>query len=191
MRRPGARIGLLPGVAAVIASIAVAAAAAPAAVNAKSDSLPVLTGRVIRIIDGDTLDVALSSGPIRVRMQGVDAPEQNQSGGRKAADWLRKRLAHQTVELEPVSQDRYGRMVAVINLSDRNINLELVKSGWAWAYRRYLRREDQPFCVAESQARQARRGVWATELPASAPWEFRATQGRGPRAATISSACGT
>jgi micrococcal nuclease len=180
MRHSGALTRLL---------LVMAATVAPC--HAMADSSPVLTGRVIRIIDGDTLDVALSSGPVRVRLQGVDAPEQNQSGGRKATDWLRAQLTNQTVELEPVSQDRYERMVAVVYLANRNINLELVRSGWAWAYRRYLRRDDKPLCVAEAQARDARRGLWATELPASPPWEFRATRNREPRVAAISSACGT
>src|SRR5882762_5505503 len=63
---------------------------------------PVVVGSVSRVVDGDTLVVQLSSGPIRVRLYGIDAPEHNQPGGREATDALSALLAGQRVELEPV-----------------------------------------------------------------------------------------
>jgi endonuclease YncB( thermonuclease family) len=45
----------------------------------------VLIGTVTRVIDGDTLDVKLSSGPIRIRLYGVDTPEKNQPHRKKAS----------------------------------------------------------------------------------------------------------
>ncbi len=136
-----------------------------------------LNGRVTRVFDGDTIDVTLSSGPIRVRLQGVDAPERDQLGGDAARQWLIPQLRDQQVSLEPVSQDQYDRMLAVVHLRNRNINRELVQAGHAWAYRHYLRREDRELCSIEERARRARSGLWATT--AHAPWEFRATSGKG------------
>ncbi len=137
-----------------------------------------LAGKVNRVIDGDTIDVLLSSGMIRVRLQGVDAPERDQPGGAAATTWLTQQLRDQQVLLEPVSQDQYDRMVAVVHLQDRNINRELVQTGHAWAYRQYLRRSDAELCSLEEQARLKGRGLWATA--AYAPWEYRATNGKGP-----------
>jgi micrococcal nuclease len=48
------------------------------------DSLPVLVGTVTKIVDGDTIDVQLSSGPIRVPLHGIDTPERGQPGAKEA-----------------------------------------------------------------------------------------------------------
>lgn len=139
----------------------------------------VLPGRVTRVIDGDTLDVLLSSGRVRVRLQGVDAPERDQPGGHESAQWLRQRVMNRDVLLEPVTQDRYDRMVAIVHLDDANVNRELLRAGQAWAFRRYLRAADRIFCDIESTARRQRLGLWGDD-PARAPWEFRTTRGAGP-----------
>jgi len=143
------------------------------------DAAPVLAGKVTRIIDGDTIDVWLTSGRIRVRLHGVDAPERNQPGGGAATEWLSQHLRDQPVQLEPVSQDQYQRMVAVVHQDGRNINRELVQAGHAWAYRRYMRRSERDLCTLEDRARRARAGLWAART-ARAPWEYRTTNGKGP-----------
>lgn len=148
------------------------------AASVRSDTAAVLTGKVTRVIDGDTIDVLLSSGLIRVRLHGVDAPERDQPGGAAATSWLAEQLPDRQVLLEPISQDQYDRMVAVVHLQDRNINRELVQTGHAWAYRQYMRRSDAGLCSLEQQARIRRSGLWAAA--AVAPWEYRATNGRGP-----------
>jgi endonuclease YncB( thermonuclease family) len=139
----------------------------------------VLAGRVTRVIDGDTLDVLLASGRVRVRLHGVDAPERDQYGGRQAQEWLRKRVQNRSVMLEPVSQDRYERMVAIVHLEMAIVNLELVRSGNAWAYRDYLRGTDGVLCDLEAAARGERQGLWQALHP-RAPWEYRSTRSRGP-----------
>lgn len=139
-----------------------------------------LPARVLRVIDGDTLDARLSSGRIRVRLHGIDAPERDQPGGDAATRWLAARVADRDVQLEPVSQDQYGRMVAIVHLDDLNLNRELVRAGHAWAYRRYLRREDRHWCALEEAARKEGIGLWAAASP-RAPWEFRAARGAARR----------
>lgn len=151
----------------------------PAATATAAEAL--LPGHVLRVIDGDTLDVRLQSGRVRVRLQGVDAPERDQRGGREATVFLRERLADSQVLLEPVSQDQYDRLVAVVHRDSVNLNEVLVREGHAWAFRRYLRREDRRLCALEAEARAAARGLWHSRTgPAHAPWEHRATRGRGP-----------
>jgi endonuclease YncB( thermonuclease family) len=149
--------------------------ALPAAQRAEG----LLAGKVTRVIDGDTIDVILDSGRIRVRLQGIDAPERDQPGGREAQRWLQQRLIDQLIQLEPVSQDRYERMVAIVHADDGIVNEQLLQAGHAWAYRHYLRRADRHYCDLEERARSARLGLWATAAP-HAPWQHRQTAGRGP-----------
>lgn len=136
---------------------------------------PVLEGRVSRVIDGDSIEVELSSGPIEVRMHSIDAPEWDQPGGREARAALQERLRGADVVIVPVEQDRYGRMAAVVYLDDANVDAWLVRQGHAWVYRQYAR--DSRYCEAEIAARSERRGVWARPATEQrAPWEWRAAR---------------
>ena len=133
---------------------------------------PVLFGTVTRVVDGDTLVVQLSTGPIRVRLYGIDAPEHNQPGGRESAAALTSLVSGERVELEPINQDRYSRMVARVVRGQLDVNAEMIRRGDAWVYRHYLRREDRGWCSLESEARKAHRGLWAVRDPVP-PWDFR------------------
>jgi endonuclease YncB( thermonuclease family) len=133
---------------------------------------PVLVGTVTRVVDGDTIVVELSSGHIRVRLYGIDAPEHNQVGGAQATAALRSLVNGARVELEPISQDRYDRMVARVLRGQLDVNAEMVRLGDAWVYRKYLRREDRSWCAIEREARTAHRGLWADRDPLP-PWNFR------------------
>lgn len=138
------------------------------------DQLPVLVGTVSKIVDGDTIDVQLSSGPIRVRFHGIDTPERGQPWGTEATGALSQLVMGKEIQIEPFSQDRYERMIGIVYLDDLNVNLELVKRGHAWAYRQYMRKADSVLCINEAAARTAKKGLWA--LPADhqvAPWEWR------------------
>jgi endonuclease YncB( thermonuclease family) len=136
----------------------------------------VLRGTVVQVTDGDTARVRLQSGPITVRFYGIDAPERDQPHGKDAGSVLRQLINGKAVELIPVEQDQYDRLVAVVMLGERNINLEMVARGNAWAYRHYLGdfRDDQQYCKWEATARERQLGLW--RLPAKsrrAPWEWR------------------
>jgi endonuclease YncB( thermonuclease family) len=140
---------------------------------------PVLEGRVTAVMDGDSIKVELDSGPIEVRMHSIDAPERDQPGGAEARAALTQRLGNAAVALEPVEQDQYGRMIAVVYQDEANVNAWMVREGHAWVYRQYAR--DARYCEAEVAARSEKSGVWA--LPVAdqkAPWEWRAVQ-RGRR----------
>ena len=72
-----------------------------------------------------------------------------------------------------IDTDKYKRMVGIVYLESRNINLEMIWEGWAWAYREYL---DRPYASqyldAEKEARNKRLGLWRQGNP-QPPWEFR------------------
>jgi len=150
------------------------------AAAARAADTPRLSGVVVGITDGDTIDVRLVSGMIRVRLYGVDAPERDQPHGMASRRELSRLVFGRNVELEPVEQDRYDRLVARVWLGETDVNAELLELGAAWVYRRYAREES--YCVREKAARDRGRGLW--RLPAEqrvAPWEWRQRETRpGP-----------
>lgn len=138
------------------------------------DTEPVLVGRVTKVVDGDTLDVLLQSGPIRIRLHGIDAPEKSQPHGKEATAALTNLVLHKEVQIEPFEQDRYDRLIGVVYIGQKNVNAELVRLGQAWAYRRYMRKADAGLCKFEEDARRAKRGLWApSKQGITAPWEWR------------------
>lgn len=141
---------------------------------ADDDTRTVLTGVVTKVIDADTVDVKLASGPIRIRLHGIDSPERGQPWEDESTAALKERILGKQVDVEPFQQDRYDRLIGIIFLGDIDINAELVQHGHAWAYRRYMRKSDAALCADEAQARLAKRGLWS--LPKNdriAPWEWR------------------
>lgn len=137
-----------------------------------SDEHAVLEGRVVKVVDGDTIDVQLQSGSIRIRFHAVDAPETSQDHGREASAALSALIMGKEVQIEPFEQDRYDRLVGVVYMRELNVNAELVRNGHAWAMRRYMRKADANLCSLEAAARDQRRGLWASSN-AIAPWEYR------------------
>lgn len=148
-----------------------------------------LPGTLVRVVDGDTIQARLASGPITIRLHGIDTPEASQPLGRAATKALRSWLEGEALEIEPIEQsDGYGRLVAKVFVRGDDVNARMVESGYAWAYRRYLRRRpvDERYCRLEAEARDAGRGVW-TGPPEEwhPPWESRARD-RGDRVAPAS-----
>jgi endonuclease YncB( thermonuclease family) len=141
--------------------------------SAVINDVSVLVGRVTEVTDGDTIHVALASGPIIVRLHAIDTPERAQPWGRQATAALKRRLRKGTeVSVVPIEQDQYDRLVAVVYHGSENVNAWMVQQGHAWAYRQYL--DDAQYCAWEQQARASGLGVWS--LPSTkriAPWEFR------------------
>jgi endonuclease YncB( thermonuclease family) len=136
-----------------------------------------LSGRVVRIADGDTITVLdASNTQHRIRLQGIDAPESKQDFGTQSKKKLSGLIFGKDVEVVYEKTDQYGRLVGKILLEGRDINLEQVRSGMAWHYKEYEREqatEDRElYARAEDEARRARRGLWGDTNPVE-PSEFR------------------
>ncbi|MBL8137009.1 MAG: thermonuclease family protein [Acidobacteria bacterium] len=124
--------------------------------------------RVRQIIDGDTITV---SGVGVVRLLGVDAPEktggyrQSEPYGDAATAFMKRLLEGQIVRLEydGATKDQYNRTLAYVFLPDgRLANVEIIKAGFAETYRRFEYRRKPDFFAAEREAKDAKRGMWAT-----------------------------
>lgn len=138
------------------------------------------TGKVVRVADGDTVTVAARGGrKTNVRLYGIDAPEvrhretPGQAYGRQARQALKGLTLGRNVRVRIVDVDTHGRSVGIVSEGDVNVNLAMVRTGWAWAYRRHLSAPyASEFIDAEREARARRLGLWQDANPMP-PWEFR------------------
>lgn len=127
-------------------------------------------GMVIKITDGDTVHVLDADKQThKIRLAGIDAPERKQPYGKAAGKYLAKQINQQTVCVDWHKRDRYKRLVGVIRYEGRDVNLELVKAGYAWHYKKY-QREQTPadrviYADAEVQARSDVVGLWQEPNP--------------------------
>jgi len=141
-----------------------------------------LTGRVIRVSDGDTARVLVGTQPVTVRLEGIDAPETGQAFGNRSKQALSAIVFGKTVTVRKTGEDRFGRALGFIIVDGVNANAKMVEDGWAWHYKKYS--SDERLRSLEREARDAKRGLWADPNPV-APWDFRAIR-RAPRADLIS-----
>ena len=133
-----------------------------------------ITGLVVRVVDGDTIHVLpKDKATLKVRLEGIDAPETGQPFGTKARQALASKILAKTVTVETTGNDKYGRTLGIVWLNGRNINLEMVAEGWAWHFKKYSK--DAALANAETEARAKHAGLWADANPQS-PWDWRATE---------------
>jgi micrococcal nuclease len=141
-----------------------------------------LPATILSVGDGDTIRVRTNDKLLTVRLACVDAPEMSQrSYGQAAANRLKQLLpVGQTVTLDVVDQDRYGRTVAQVKNGNLSINLVLIQEGQAAVYRQYLSgcpELRERLLSAETKAKARRLGLWAQVSPVM-PWDYR--QGARP-----------
>jgi endonuclease YncB( thermonuclease family) len=138
------------------------------------------TGKVTRVIDGDTVSVQSERGgrAQRLRLQGLDAPESCQSGGAESTQALVRMVLGQRVQVDVEQTDVYGRGLAHLSLQGEDVGARLVREGQAWSYR--WKANPGPYLAEERQARSARRGLFAQARP-ELPRHFRKRHGPCPR----------
>jgi endonuclease YncB( thermonuclease family) len=145
-----------------------------------------IRGKVTVVAEGDTLTVLDGSNrQHNIRLIGIDAPELNQAFGEKAKKSLSDLVYGKTVTVTGSKTDRDLYILGKVMLGARDINLEQIRRGFAWFYRRYateLSRDDaRAYESAEDDARARERGLWADPGPIP-PWELRAAQRSEPAA---------
>ena len=108
-------------------------------------------GRVVRVLDGDTIDVMLSQHPVRVRLVNIDAPEKKQDYGRWSEKIMKSLIAGKTVTVTYFQRDRYGRILGQVYAPDgMNVNHFMVRAGAAWVYEQYNTDPVLPVLQAET-----------------------------------------
>lgn len=153
----------------------------PAAAEARPDSKaagPTVTG-IARVIDGDTLQI----GEVRIRLEGIDAPEAGQTCKRKyvgawacgtaATGALARLVEGRSIACEPRGLDKYGRMLGVCFAGSQDVNAAMVRQGHAWAFVKY----SATYVNEEALARKESLGIWQGE--STPAWEYRAQRWAG------------
>ncbi|HDN7368046.1 TPA: thermonuclease family protein [Salmonella enterica subsp. enterica serovar Chester] len=130
-----------------------------------------IQGKVIRVLDGDTIEVLQDKKPVRIRLANIDAPEKKQAFGRWSANQLKALLAAQPVTVTYTQTDRYGRIIGrVFTTNGTEASRFMVQSGAAWVYERY--NTDKSLPALQREAQEQKRGLWADTNPVP-PWEWR------------------
>ena len=127
---------------------------------------------VVRIVDGDTIEVFLPHGLDKVRLIGVDTPELNRNK-RKPVEYFAKEATAFTTRMvrgKPVrlageagqpNRDRYNRLLRYVFLEDGScLNAEIVRQGYGHAYVKFPFARMEEFRGYEREAREAGRGLW-------------------------------
>ena len=129
---------------------------------------------VVKIVDGDSIEVRHKGTSIRVRLWGIDTPEWRQPFSKAAKKYTAKLVGNTEVTLEEKDWDDYGRLVALVTMADnRSLNEELLKAGLAWVHIYYCK---EAICdkwyAYESQARERQIGLWSDKAPVP-PWVWK------------------
>ena len=126
----------------------------------------------IKITDGDTIKI---NGE-KIRFSGIDTPELKQmctkddvknSCGIKAKQILIDKIADNNVYCVNEGKDQYNRTLAECFVNNKSLSSYLVRSGYAFAYRKYSKK----FIADEDYARINKIGMWSMKF--EYPWDFR------------------
>ena len=153
--------------------------------------------RVIKVVDGDTLDVVPANArrggvATRVRLWGIDAPEWEQPLGPEAMRALNELFcdARGVLRMEVFAYDQYARALGLLYWDrdgrGQSVNRAMVRLGYAYASRHRQGawfRKELGFDAAEHEARRRRLGVWGLDASRRVtPWAYRSRQRRPERA---------
>ena len=128
--------------------------------------------QVIKVVDGDTIHL---DGE-KIRFTGIDTPELKQTClkdgiedpcGVTAKQILIDKIGNDNVECISEGKDRYKRTLAECFVNNESLSSYLVRSGYAFAYRKYSKK----FVKDEDYAKINRIGMWSMEF--DYPWDFR------------------
>jgi len=138
--------------------------------------------KVHRVIDGDTMIVALDLQRLTLRLDAIDCPEDGQHWGDTARFGLIKMIGGRRIRFENHGQEKFGRTLATVYVFDHeesqwvNVNARMVMLGHAWVsrhlYQHLPRHRQRELDRLERWARGKRVGLWKTAAP-EPPWRWR------------------
>jgi micrococcal nuclease len=162
--------------------VMVLALATPAAAQWKSvlPDLPPWTGKVVKVVDGDTLLVVPLKGKnaSRVRLFSVDCPELDQPSGREARRATIRLARGNRVQVAPKDGDKRTKLViAEVTVGGVSLAESLLNSGFAWHLRGPA--PGPELAKIQEEAKAAKRGLWAAKDEPVPPWKWRERQKEG------------
>lgn len=137
-----------------------------------------VVGKVVGVHDGDTATVLdADKRQWKIRFNGIDAPELKMDFGNKSKQNLSDMIFGKEVKVVYNKFDKYGRTVGTVFINGMDVNLEQIKAGLAWHYKKYedeqTEQDRKTYAEAEIAARNAKKGLWQMPNP-TAPWDYRA-----------------
>ncbi len=114
----------------------------------------------LQFYDGNHMVLLQGGIKTKIRLACMEAPKLDAPGGIAARDALSQLVDIDLLRLRALNRDRYGRVLAEVYVGRTNVNLALVERGLAYAARD-RGRDCAGYELAEAQAREARRGLWA------------------------------
>lgn len=134
-------------------------------------------GWVSWVMDGDTVLLVREGQhePVKLRIEGIDAPETCQPGGEQARDAMIRLALRKSVLVLDHGQDTYGRQIGRLSIDGVDLGAEMVRSGMAWAYK--FRTGRGPYASLQRQAQQQKTGVFGAPETAMSPPIFRKFHG--------------
>ena len=134
-------------------------------------SQALLTGKVIGVKDGDTIEVIDNHHHTTIlRLAEVDCPEKKQAFGNKAKQFTSEAVYLKTITYQVTDIDRYGRSIAKVYYDNKYLSAEIIKNGMGWQYKKYS--NSTVLAQLELQARTKKIGLWKDPNPIY-PSEFR------------------
>lgn len=128
--------------------------------------------RVLRVIDGDTVQVKLGGKTEKVRIIGIDTPETVdprkpvQCFGKEASAKMKKLLTRKNVTLEKnpaEDRDKYKRLLRYISLKGEDIGAKMIQEGYAFSYKQFPHPRLEAYNALELQAKEAKKGLWGAK----------------------------
>ena len=126
--------------------------------------------KVVVVLDGDTVMVQRKGGLVKIRLAEIDAPEKAQTFGETSRRSLSDMVLGQQIKVSSQAVDKYGRIVAHLDLDGLDVNAEQIRRGMAWEYSHF--HGNQELVALQEEAMQVPRGLWALSDPMP-PWEWR------------------
>jgi len=129
-------------------------------------------GKVVKVLDGDSLNIIQQGKVVRIRLAEIDAPEHGQPFWKQSQQALEGYVSGKNVSVEEFDSDQYGRIVGHVYLNDMWVNGKLVQQGYAYVYDRYA--VSKKLYQYQAQAEKNKVGIW--KLPESQrvrPWDWR------------------
>lgn len=134
-------------------------------------------GIVSKVVDGDTIYlVTKNKQRIKIRLEYIDAPELDQPFGVESKLILTNLILNKEVLFDAKKKDRYQRYLTTLFHNGIDINLEMLRNGAAWHYKKYAhldqtKKQYLDYEEAEKEAKYNKFGLWSNH--AIPPWIWR------------------
>ncbi len=136
---------------------------------------------VVKVYDGDTIQVNGLDLIFKIRLVGIDSPEigykgqKSQPFSKKAKRYLKSLVDNKKITIKSYGTGGYNRQLAEIFFNGKNINLKMVQAGLAQVYtgKRPKLLDSKAYKRAEQKAKQAKKGMWVQGFSYKSPGQWR------------------